>query len=135
MRQGKRFVGTASSPCPQPLRFTQRIDTGDDIMRKALKSESLVDEGHPVPLRISKIVDKLFEEDEDLRSLDKTQAMESLSNLMEDPPSDLTSITDDELTQRIERVLLIEAMSGILNDLSPEQMKAFEAAVKRRKFF
>lgn len=104
-------------------------------MRKALKSESLVDEGHPVPLRISKIVDKLFEEDEDLRSLDKTQAMESLSNLMEDPPSDLTSITDDELTQRIERVLLIEAMSGILNDLSPEQMKAFEAAVKRRKFF
>ena len=104
-------------------------------MRKVLKRESLVDESHPVPLRISKIVDKLLEENEDLRSVDRTQIMESLSNLMEDPPSDLMSITDDELAQRIVRVLLIEAMSGILNDMSPEQMKAFEAAVKRRKFF
>ena len=104
-------------------------------MRKTLKSKPLVDESHPVPLRISKIVDKLIEEDEVLRSVDRTQIMESLSELMEDPPSDLMSITDDELAQRIERVLLIEAMSGILNDLSPAQMRAFEAAVKRRKFF
>jgi hypothetical protein len=104
-------------------------------MRKTLKSKSLVDESYPVPLRISKIVDKLVEEDEVLRSVDKTQIMESLSDLMKDPPSDLTSITDDELTQRIERVMFIEAMSGMLNDLSPEQMRAFEAAVKRRKFF
>ena len=104
-------------------------------MRKTLKSKPLVDESYPVPLRISKIVDKLIEEDEVLRSVDRTQIMESLSELMEDPPTDLTSITDDELTQRIERVLLIEAMSGILNDLSPAQMRAFEAAVKRRKFF
>lgn len=104
-------------------------------MRKTLKSKPLVDESYPVPPRISKIVDKLIEEDEVLRSVDKTQIMESLSDLMEDPPSDLMSITNDELTQRIERVLLIEAMSGILSDLSPAQMRAFEAAVKRRKFF
>jgi hypothetical protein len=104
-------------------------------MRKTLKSKPLVDESHPVPLRISKIVDKLIEEDEILRSVDKTQIMETLSDLMEDPPSDLMSITDDELTQRIERVLLIEVMSRILNDLSPAQIRAFDAAVKRRKFF
>jgi len=95
----------------------------------------LVDESYPVPLRISKIVDKLLEEDEDLSSLDRVQVMETLSDLMENPPSDLASITDDELTQRIGRVLLIEAMSGILNDLSPAQIRAFDAAVKRRKFF
>lgn len=97
--------------------------------------EESVDGKHPVPIHISKIVDKLAEENEILKVLDKTKIMKSLSNLMEDPPDDLTSIPVDELSRRIEKVMIIEAMSGMLSDLTPKQMKFFEAAAKRRKFF
>ncbi|MGV0101820.1 hypothetical protein NSTC731_01138 [Nostoc sp. DSM 114167] len=33
---------------------------------------------------------------------------------------------------RIDSILVIEAVSGTLNDLTPEQIEMFDAAVKRR---
>lgn len=86
-------------------------------------------------MRMSKIVDRLIEDDEIFRDIDRSRVMKSLSVLMENPPSDLMSISDDKLTHRIRKVMLVEMMSGMLNDLSPAQMKSFDEAVKRRRFF
>ena len=86
-------------------------------------------------IRISRIVDGLVKEDETFRNMDRTRMMERLSILMENPPPDLTSISDDELTHRIRKVMLTEMMSGMLNDLSSAQMESFDEAVKRRRFF
>ncbi len=86
--------------------------------------------------RVSKIVDKLMNDNEIFNKLDKDKFMEFWATLMSEMPSvQLTSISEDELTRRIDKVMAIEAMSGMLNDLTPEQIKSFDAAVKRRKFF
>lgn len=86
--------------------------------------------------RISKIVDKLVEDNEIFKKLDKTELVEFLSSLMEKlPPEQRMSVTDDELTDRIEKVMLIEATVEVFNEMNPEQMESFEAAAKRRELF
>ena len=60
--------------------------------------------------------------------------MGSLKPLIEKSPEPLTSITDEELMERIETVMVIEATSGMLKELSSEEMKDFEEAVKRNTF-
>ena len=42
------------------------------------------------------------------------------------------AITDNELTRRIKKLLTLEAVSGTLNDLTPEQMAIFDEAVEGR---
>ena len=88
-----------------------------------------------VMLRMSKIVDELIEDNEIFRNINKSALKESLSALVEKAPEKLISITDDELTRRIETVLVIEAAAGMLQDFTPEEMNVFEESVKRRKFF
>lgn len=101
---------------------------GTNMMElKRLKSLEIKD---AVMLRISKIVDNLIGDNEIFKNIDKPKLMESLSILVEKAPEKLISIADDELTQRIETVLVIEATAGMLQDFTPEEMKAFEESVK-----
>lgn len=86
--------------------------------------------------RTSKILDMLVADKADFKKVDKTKMLQFISNLIKKwSPDKLSSITDDELRQRIEKILLIEATAGILNELSSSQMQSFEAAIKRRKLF
>lgn len=45
---------------------------------------------------------------------------------------ELKAITNDDLVKRIDSILVLEAVSGTLNDLTPEQIKMYEEAVERR---
>ncbi|MEH1929594.1 hypothetical protein [Nostoc sp.] len=45
---------------------------------------------------------------------------------------EMMEIKDDDLTERIDSILVIEAVSGTLNDLTAEQIEMFDAAVKRK---
>jgi hypothetical protein len=45
---------------------------------------------------------------------------------------DVNSISEQELTKRIKRILSLHLVSGMLNDLTPEQMRIFDESVKRR---
>jgi len=45
---------------------------------------------------------------------------------------ELKAIPNDDLIDRIDSILVVEAVSGTLNDLTPEQMKMFEDAVERK---
>lgn len=84
---------------------------------------------------ILEIVYKLARDNELFKKIDKSRLMESLSILVEKAPEKLIFTTDDELTQRIETVMMIEATAGMLKELTPEEMNVFEEAVKRREFF
>ena len=62
--------------------------------------------------------------------LDKNEIIEVFSNSLERiSPEELVSLDDGELTARIDRVMVREAVAGTLNELTPEQMEIFDAAV------
>jgi len=84
--------------------------------------------------RISGIVDKLMQGEDLFRErLDKNEVMQIFSSLLERvSPEKLLSLDDSELTARVDRVMVREAVAGTLNQLTPEQMKIFDAAVKGR---
>nr|WP_254446942.1 hypothetical protein [Dolichospermum sp. UHCC 0259] len=44
---------------------------------------------------------------------------------------DLNSISEEEVTTRIKSILSLHLVSGMLNDLTPEQMQIFDESVKR----
>lgn len=107
---------------------------GINLMELDKESETL-ELKDSVMLRISEIVDTLTEDNEIFESVDRSRLMDFLSLLAGKSPEKLLSITDEELTKRVRRIIVIEATAGMLQDLTPEEMKAFKEAVKRRKFF
>jgi hypothetical protein len=42
----------------------------------------------------------------------------------------MTEIKDDDLIDRIDSILILEAVSGTFNDLTPEQVAVFDEAVE-----
>ncbi|MEA5577794.1 hypothetical protein [Anabaena sp. UHCC 0451] len=44
---------------------------------------------------------------------------------------DVNSISEEKLTKRIKSILSLHLVSGMLNDLTPEQMQIFDESVKR----
>ncbi|MUG95537.1 hypothetical protein F7734_25515 [Scytonema sp. UIC 10036] len=85
--------------------------------------------------RISPIVEQLFQENILFRErLNKDEMIQLVSNLLLENFSieQLKAIDDDDLKERIDGVLVIEAVSGTLNDLTPEQIEMFDSAVAGR---
>ncbi|HIK07038.1 MAG TPA: hypothetical protein IGS40_20500 [Trichormus sp. M33_DOE_039] len=82
--------------------------------------------------RIESIVDKLFQGNSlYLVRLNKQEMIAMLVELFEKFTSEeMHAITDDDLTERINSILVLEAVSGTLNDLTPEQIAIFDAAVE-----
>lgn len=111
------------------------IDLSSVYPHFGIKSETSSIKREVLP-HISKLVDKVIKDSEFFKKVDKTKLIEFFSYLIEGlQPGQLISITEDELTRRIEKIVLIEAMTGVLNELSPTQTESFEAAIKRREFF
>ena len=52
----------------------------------------------------------------------------------EDKRRPVESIDDRELEKIIYDVMVLESVSGMLNDLTPEEMAKFDDAVKRQKY-
>lgn len=82
--------------------------------------------------RISPIVENLFKGSSFYMVRLKKQAMiENLVGLFGKFSSEeFRTISDYELTQRIKKLLTLEAVSGTLNDLTPEQIKIFDESVE-----
>lgn len=79
--------------------------------------------------RMSKIIDKLAEQTH-FKKVNKANLMNRLSALVEKYPEDVLSLTDDELSQRIKKIMVIELVAGMLQELTPEEMKSFDEAVQ-----
>ncbi len=84
--------------------------------------------------RISGIVEKLIAGNTLYKErLDKEVMIQNLVRFVDKfSPEYLKTIPDDELTNIIDSISVIEAVSGTLNDLTPEQMKMFDEAVEGR---
>lgn len=84
--------------------------------------------------RISPIVEKLFKTNSlYLVKLKRRDMIEMLVDLFGKFSSEeMQAIKDDDLTDRIDKILVLEAVSGTLNDLTPEQIKMYDEAVRRK---
>jgi len=82
--------------------------------------------------RIANIVETLFRDRDFLRDrLNQAESIQEMINLFGDFPSEeLQSLPDEELTYRIESILVVKSVSGMLNDLTPEQIRMFDEAVE-----
>lgn len=83
--------------------------------------------------RISGIVEELIKSDSLYREeLDQTELMEIFSDLLERvvEPEEIISLDVDRLTKRVRGIMAVELLSGMLDDLTPEQRERFEAAVE-----
>lgn len=84
--------------------------------------------------RILPIVENLFQDNNLYQlKLDKQEMVEMLVNMFgQFTPEEMKAITEPDITRRIDKILVLEAVSGTLNDLTPEQIKMYDEAVKRK---
>lgn len=83
--------------------------------------------------RISGIVDNLIQSESIYQQIDKARLMQIFSKLLNKvTPEEVISEADDELTKRVEGVMAIELLYGMLDHLTPEEMETFDAAVEGR---
>lgn len=85
-------------------------------------------------VRISLIVNKLIDSNSFYQEkLDRNEMVQYLVDLFKQfSLEEFTTIADEDLTRRIDRILVTHAVSGTLNDLTPEQMAMFDEAVEGR---
>lgn len=77
-------------------------------------------------LKICRIVNQLSDSDPIFSGLSKMRILEKISMMLDEIKEDWKKIGDQELFERVKKVLLLEAMGEILKDLSPEKIKKFE---------
>ncbi|MEH2049395.1 hypothetical protein [Nostoc sp.] len=89
---------------------------------------------HDLINRISPIVENLFKGNSlyevKLNQLEMSQMLVELFGKFS--REEMREIKDDDLIDRIDSILILEAVSGTLNDLTPEQIKMYDEAVKRK---
>jgi hypothetical protein len=83
---------------------------------------------------ISPIVEKLFQCSSLYTvKLNKQEMIDMLVELFgKFTPEEMRAIKENDLIKRINSILVLNAVSGTLNDLTPEQIKMFDEAVEGR---
>jgi len=96
--------------------------------------EQLTDYQQELTERISHVVDKLFRGSSFyMVKLDQYEMTEMLIKLFSRfSPEEMRAIKEHDLTRRISKILTLEAVAGTLNDLTPEEIAIFDAAVARK---
>ena len=81
--------------------------------------------------RIEKIVEKLISEKESFKNLDKYNTAESLAELMriKFSPENFLRISENELAEKVRKVMAVKALSHLLDDFTPEQKQIFNKTV------
>lgn len=85
-------------------------------------------------VRIEKIVEQFIREKESFKNLDKYNMTESLAELMKIKisPENFLNISDEELSEKIRKVMAVKALFHLLDDFTPEQKQIFNKAVGGR---
>lgn len=97
--------------------------------------ETLPVEQEQFMMRVSEIVDKLMSRQKIFQErLDRSAIIKLLFNLFQKlfTPEEIGALDNQDLTSRIEKIMLLEAVSGTLNELTPTQINIFDAAVEGR---
>ncbi|HPB33793.1 MAG TPA: hypothetical protein PLW61_03415 [Caldisericia bacterium] len=77
--------------------------------------------------KISKIIDELKIEYDIFEDVNKEKVLNEISKISS---LNLDNISENELVKRIRGILAIEAMSGLLKDLSKKQIEIFNDDIK-----
>lgn len=86
-------------------------------------------------IRIANIVNQFMQDNRAFRErLNAMEIINSMTQSMREIVSlnEFLAIADVELTRRIGQRMAIEGLAGLLSDLTPEQLLAFDEAVARR---
>jgi hypothetical protein len=84
--------------------------------------------------RIAPIVDTLFANNRVFQEkLDKNEMLQHIANLFKKSSiEELINIDDQDLSNKVDGILVINATAGMLNDLTLEEIETFDAAVEGR---
>ena len=85
-------------------------------------------------IKILKMIDEITKKEKYLGEISESRLKQIALEISSDPPKDLDTITDEILYTRLKQILAIEAMSGLLKDLTPEQIEIFNESIKRGNF-
>ncbi|NEQ64535.1 MAG: hypothetical protein F6K21_03335 [Symploca sp. SIO2D2] len=85
--------------------------------------------------RVSEIVDKLMPHQKIFQErLERGIIIELLINLFQKifTSEEISDLNNQDLTSRIEKIMILEAVSGTLNELTPAQIEVFDTVVEGR---
>jgi len=85
--------------------------------------------------RVSEIVDKLMPHQKIFQErLERGVIIELLINLFQKifTSEEIVALNNQDLTSRIEKIMILEAVSGTLNELTPAQIEVFDTVVEGR---
>ena len=88
--------------------------------------------------QISKIVDQVFEDSEVYREeIDRAEFMQYFSHRFDNglSPEEYISTTEAEITRIVRQLMAVDVLSGLLSDLTPEEIRTFNEAVEGRQLF
>ena len=80
---------------------------------------------------IKNIIQKITSEDIVFDNINKEKLINSLEKNLNKIPIEKIPFDQFELEDRIKKILALELMSGLLDDLTPEQLEAFEKSLNR----
>ncbi|MBZ8180000.1 hypothetical protein [Oscillatoria salina] len=77
------------------------------------------------------IVEELLEKDNLFKNLNKNELRKIFTQTLDEvSPEEIISLDNEDLRTRVDRIMAIELLSGMLDDLTPEEIEIFDAAVK-----
>ncbi|TAF08721.1 MAG: hypothetical protein EAZ77_06490 [Nostocales cyanobacterium] len=85
--------------------------------------------------RISAIVENLIANNSVYQErLEREQMINYIYELFNKPNTvpPVETMEEEDLTERINQILVVHAMAGLLDDFTPEEMAIFDEAVKRK---
>lgn len=105
----------------------ETVTTGEPYKRTTERGELLK--------LASGLVEELVSDKNIFKKIDKDRFFKSLSLMIHKLPLEQVAVNKEDLAKRLEKIMALEVMSGILDDLTPEQLETFAAEVKRKPFF
>ncbi len=83
--------------------------------------------------RISEMIDQVMESKSIYQELDRDELIETFSKILDRvSPQILLPLNDERLKKRVRRVMATELLWTTPNDLTPEEIEMFNAAVEGR---
>jgi len=100
-------------------------------VRLKLTYSALILDWGVICFRIASIIDDFIKNESLLEDLNRDEMVKYFVNLLTEKfsSSELETMPDESLGRKIRRVLGVQAMAGLLKDLTPEQMAEFEAVM------
>jgi adenylosuccinate synthase len=111
--------------------MTRKVLRNKSVVKDFLRREKI----RKILKDISNIIEEIISKEDGFKEIDKRRLLNSILEILDGFTVEQLKIPRSELVRRIRKVIAVESVFGILNELSPEQIKDFDEIVKRRPLF